>query len=134
VSHSQGNLLLANAVQLLPDIDNMYQTPQRCLGALTFASPIGSASFGLSGMIRGMEMNKDILLMLPNRNDFPRYDDDRTVLATTQIDAESNPFKKLSLRLSHGVKIHEVDWNYLTWPNSVDSVKSALRAIRHSCE
>jgi len=81
-----------------------------------------------------MEMNKDILLMLPNRNDFPRYDDDRTVLATTQIDAESNPFKKLNLRLSHGVKIHEVDWNDLTWPNSVDSVKSALRAIRHSCE
>ena len=134
VAHSQGNMILANAVHMLPDIDNMYQTPQRCLGALTFASPIGSTSFGLSGMIRGMEMNKDILLMLPNQNDFPRYDDDRTLLATSEIDGENNPFKKFSLRLSHGIKIHEVDWNYLTWQNSVDSVKSALRAIRHSCE
>lgn len=59
--------------------------------------------------------------------------DDRTTQAATELAAESNPFKKFILRYQWGVRIHEVNRNYLQYGASVSQVKTYLRELRSQC-
>ena len=135
VAHSQGNMMVANAAQLVPPLNvsaGIVAPP--CLGAVALASPIPRSRFGgLGGMIQGMIMNHDILLAIGTNNDMTHSDDDRSRQADAEIRAAPNDSTRWALALHWGVKIHEVNYNYLTYPASVDSVRLYLRTIRHTC-
>jgi len=100
---------------------------------VALASPIKRQLYGLDGMILGMHMHHDILLALGVKNDSPKTDDDRSLLADSLINAAPNDSTRQALALSWGVRIHEVNYNYLKYPASIDSVRGYLRTIRHSC-
>ena len=133
VAHSQGNLMVAQAARLVPQLDVSAGITTPCLGAVALASPISRSRFDLDGMIQGMIMHHDILLAIGADNDMTHTDDDRSFQADAEINAASNDSTKKSLAFHWGPKIHEVNYNYLTYPASIDSVRLYLRTIRHTC-
>lgn len=64
VTHSQGNMILADAQRIISNLNLQFQTLNGCTAALSFASPIDSSYFGLGSLVRGMIMQNDVLFML----------------------------------------------------------------------
>lgn len=133
VTHSQGNMILADAKHVVDYLDAQYQAPERCVAALSFASPIRSTKFAIDGRVLGMMMENDILFMVGADNDMTRTTDDRTAQATSELADETNPFKHFMKRYHWGLAIHDVNWNYLQYPASVDMVQGYLRQLRGLC-
>jgi hypothetical protein len=133
VAHSQGNMILADAKHIIRGLNLQYQTPERCIAALSLASPIPSTDFGMDGRVLGMMMENDVLWMFGAINDMTPTTDDRTAQAAIDLAAESNVFKHYVKRFQWGQRIHEVNWNYLKYARSVDMVQRYLRELRDGC-
>jgi hypothetical protein len=137
-THSQGNMLLAQAIQLSPAKEGKPLQSGFCTAELSFASPILKANYpGLdTSFMRGFTMNGDILDVLGLKTDFPKLDTDRSIAALAELGPQpitDEPSEKRSRRLEWGKQIHDVDYNYLTYPASRDSVASMLGQLDDEC-
>lgn len=138
VGHSQGNLMIAEAMPRLRQIEGHdLNVGNRCTAALTLAAPAVRADMRFDGSdayLRGYTTSGDVLLQVGLNNDFPR-------LAT----AESNEFLnyRASLlpgigfiseyhRLKLGRRIHEVR-NYLDPAINGSLTRGALTSLHDEC-
>jgi hypothetical protein len=129
VGHSQGNLLISQALSKLPSIDQLPTNvgDNGCTAVLTLASPIARSSFPNIDQhyVRGLTVDGDILLQLGLPNDFD-------VIHTPAGDSVQQMPDKAS-RFRQGLQAHFVDENYLHNPSSSARVSSELVALSDEC-
>jgi hypothetical protein len=134
VTHSQGNMMLAEAVKLYPTLLFAKKSP-RCVADVALASPIPQAKFGLaSERMHGFIMRGDILLLFGRvQNDFPRaesYVTDQTAQAlggTLPYDPLLPEHRRWAMEL------HSVDSNYLQDPKNAPGVRTLLDDLFAKC-
>jgi hypothetical protein len=143
VTHSQGNLVLAQALKALPSIEGKELQTGQCTAHISFASPVAKAFFGstpesslwATGFQRGQIMNHDVLLLLlPGHNDFgpPWGESYVTRNATAAINA-ANWLAKPLVKLQWGVKTHEVVPNYFADAANSDLTRRWLKELFVQC-
>jgi hypothetical protein len=138
VTHSQGNLLVAQALDSLPATQGAPIEAGHCTADLSLASPIVRSEFGLDAhYLRGIDMNGDVLSIIGLLNDFPHIDSDISLLATSDLArlARSSPNNTLLLNrmFQWGKRIHAVDHNYFSAHPGRDSVTSMLAQLHDEC-
>jgi len=143
VTHSQGNMVMGQALQFL----SRYDTTHKCFAVLSLASPIKHSGFDLGLMdtlhLKGLSIPGDILRFLgfPNDFDSTRYSD-TAVVAAAQISRVrsfgnfASPGAGQTLAwlygLSWGPRIHAVDQNYFQG-NVAPYARSALQQLYQQC-
>jgi hypothetical protein len=127
VGHSQGNLMIAQALELLPSTDHHpTNVGNACTAILTLASPARRALFhGIEPQyLRGLRVEGDIL-QLVSPSDFD-------VIHTP--DGDSVAALPVSLKqLKERVEAHYVDKNYLLFPPSANRVSQELTILSDEC-
>jgi hypothetical protein len=118
VTHSQGNMVYAQAVNLLPDVEGVPNNTTRCTAALSLAAPINSEEFSVNGVfLSGMTINGDMLLRIPLPNNFlPRYNSQNALNAQAAIDRTPviPGYAREFVADLWGPIIHDVDDNYFS--------------------
>lgn len=135
VTHSQGNMVAAQAMPMVLSQEQSLNTVF-CTAEMALASPVAAASFYplTSDYVDGLTINNDILFMFGAQSDgFQRADTDTSLVGADSIAAASFVRRPL-VRLKWGMRIHEVNWNYLRYPNSVGLVQAALERLYAKCE
>jgi hypothetical protein len=143
VTHSQGNMVVGQALQFL----SRYDTTQKCFGVLSLASPIKHLGFDFGLMdtlhLKGFSIPGDMLLVLGFPNDFDQtHYSDTAVVAAAQISRVrsfgnfASPAMGQTLAWLYGLKwgprIHAVDQNYFQG-NLAPYVRSTLQQLYQQC-
>jgi hypothetical protein len=127
VGHSQGNLMIAQALEVLPSIDgHATNVGNACTAILTLASPAPRALFhGIeSQYLRGLRVEGDILqLVAPS---------DFDVIHTPYGDSVAVMPEGLD-RIRQRVEAHYVDKNYLAYRPSAERVSQELTTLSDEC-
>jgi hypothetical protein len=139
LTHSQGNMLTESAIERLPDLERRPLETRYCTAQLTMASPIASPTFRFDhNYLRGFDVNGDELLVIGFPNDFTKVDTDTSIAAAGDIanlmTANKSVAEIQAARLRWGSKIHGVDYNYFTYPASVNRVQTLLSELRDQCD
>lgn len=134
ITHSQGNMIAAQAMPIVQGQEQSLNTVF-CTAEMSLASPVPAASFFplSSTYIDGVIMNNDVLLMFGAQNGFLRQDTDTSRVGADSIAAASFIRKPL-VRLKWGIRIHEVNWNYLRYPNSVALLQTSIEGLYAKCQ
>jgi hypothetical protein len=136
VTHSQGNMVLAQALQQLPAKEGRPLQSRYCTGELSLAAPINAADFGMDQhFLRGIDFNGDILGVLGLPNDFAHIDNDSSRAGAAELAslAGSLPLLRQYKQLRWGSTIHGVDYNYFTSPEGVAAVTGKLAELYDEC-
>ena len=134
VGHSQGNLLIAQALQVLPSPGydrKPLNVGNGCTAVMSLASPLGSSAFTITlepRYFRGLIVSGDVLLQLRGGlldNDFPRIH---------TRDGDAVPFQpSFVAKLQKGLDAHYVDENYLLTPSSEERLKTEMTMLSDEC-
>jgi hypothetical protein len=129
VSHSQGNMMVAQAITNLGASAQEYG---QCTADVSLASPVPKASFNLADtLLKGTTIVGDILTQLPlTQNDFTPWQTDPISNAAQQelqIDQAGSQSYYQARKFYWGIKIHNVDANYFA--GSEDMAQWLLTAI-----
>lgn len=128
VGHSQGNLLISQALSTLPSIDALPTNvgDNGCTAVLTLASPIARSSFPNIDQhyVRGLTVKGDILTESGLPNDF----DVIHTPAGDAVDGLTGWNRK-----AQAIKAHFVDENYLLYEPSAARVMNELIALSDEC-
>ena len=131
VGHSQGNLLIAQALKILPAIEpKPINVGNGCTAVLTLASPLPRASFVNvePHYVRGLTVYGDVLQLLP----LPANDFD--YIHTPVGDSAFAPtLLENYLRVAQATRAHYVDENYLLYPPSAARVARELTRLSDEC-
>lgn len=131
VGHSQGNLLIAQALGVLPTIEpKPINVGNGCTAVLTLASPLPRASFVNvePHYVRGLTVYGDVLQLLP----LPANDFD--YIHTPVGDSAFAPtLLENYLRVAQATRAHYVDENYLLYPPSAARVARELTILSDEC-
>lgn len=136
VTHSQGNMVFAQAIQQLPAKEGRPLQSQYCTAELSLAAPIYAADFGMNAsFLRGIDVNGDILEVVGLPNDFPHIDNDTSRAAAADLATliGSLPVFRQYKQLQWGTKIHGVDYNYFGSREGVAAVKKNLGELYDEC-
>ena len=140
VAHSQGNLVVNRALQLVTTPHPLNAPPSRCVALLSLASPLHPDNFVLdSAYRRHLTVKHDILrqffmdhpadeLETPLSREF-----DEMLPRLQQEELEMGPGWVEDHRRQWGVKVHNSVENYLTPPTSMDAVRQRLTQLRSKC-
>jgi hypothetical protein len=133
LSHSQGNMLVAQALQELPAREGHALQRGMCTAQLTMASPIPRANIPLDQYhLKGFTIRNDILLQLGLPNDFPRYETD-TSLALDSALAKVSADDRVKTLMKFGTRIHDVNYSYFTYPANKDHISKMLDTLSDEC-
>ena len=136
VMHSQGNLIVQQALMLLARRGSYAQARDTtCIGAVALASPT-SESWPVSARhLHGLSVEGDAILML-GRNDFPRV---RTPMSDSASRATTGSVRARILGLASaagirwGIRLHSAVESYLT-PEPIRSrIKEAIVSSYRGC-
>lgn len=113
-------MLFAQAATRIPSLDGAPLQASACTAAMSMAAPINQENFNIDqNHLRGLTIKNDILLQIPPvglPNNFPTYPDrwtnETSDLADVAI-AAAFPFTTKIVQAKWGLKIHDVDNNYL---------------------
>lgn len=131
VGHSQGNLLIAQALKVLPTIEpKPINVGNGCTAVFTLASPLPRASFVNvePHYVRGLTVYGDVLQLLP----LPANDFD--YIHTPVGDSAFAPtLLENYVRAAQATRAHYVDENYLLYPPSAARVGQELTLLSDEC-
>jgi len=134
VPHSQANLLFSQAAPLVPNYDGVPLQNGACTAAASLASPIEREHFNIAqGLLVGMTINRDILLVMGLPNNFTRMTTARTDSATRELATITKAGQYLLAEKKWGWKIHGVDENYLAGAEVTDLLTSGLQYLYDTC-
>ena len=135
VTHSQGNLILAQALQQIEALEQRPLQQGPCTAHASLASPVEKSRFNprLTSFQRGMIMNNDILLVLGAKNDFSRGNSAVSRQAQAAIDS-TNVLLKLIPKVTWGFKAHEVMPNYFREPENHQTLTGWLTDLHTACQ
>jgi hypothetical protein len=135
VPHSQGNMMVQEAVNLLAT-RSLYNPPRdsTCLGVVSLAAPLSSHWPVSSKHLKGLAVEGDLILSLKT-NDFPRSRTPLSDSATRDIKkwSEINPLIAAYKRVIWGLRLHSLIEGYLH-PSALRSqFESAIVHTYGSC-
>ena len=138
ITHSQGNMVFAEALTLIPGYDFSALNRTRCTADLSLAAPINRADFGAlasdGNRLRGIDINGDILMVLTLPNDFTPYEDDANSRAAGKAVAAARwPSTKWWTSVSWGQQIHKVMLNYFEGDVWNNQTQNQLQALHDFC-
>jgi hypothetical protein len=140
VAHSQGNLIVNRALQLVTTPQPLNAPPSRCVALLSLASPLHPDNFVLdSAYRRHLTVKHDILrqffmdhpadeLETPLSREF-----DEMLPRLQQEELTQGPGWVEDHRRQWGVKVHNATENYFKPPASIDAVRQRLTELRSRC-
>jgi hypothetical protein len=134
VSHSQGNMIAAQAVQELPSLDgHPVQQATRCVASLALASPIVRDYMALDSEHKdGFVIEGDIILQLkPFGYDILPTAKSATLAAA--IAQTRDPVLKTALILGAGLELHRIDNTYLALPEARAAILGRLTELHREC-
>jgi hypothetical protein len=113
VTHSQGNMVYADATTVLPSLEGGPVNTTSCTAGMSLASPINKSSFSVSGIfLDGMDINGDILTLIPLPNDFTPWLNSQAALDGQAAEAAAPVWLRPIIQDFWGPRIHDVDRNY----------------------
>jgi hypothetical protein len=137
IPHSQGNMIVSQAVR---DLKNQGYALEEghCTAILSLASPITKDLFFTdSTYLRGMTMDGDLLQVLAPiigtySNFMPRYPSTKSAEADASISSVPSILQPL-WRVWWGVKLHDVDDNYVTDANNSPIMTQFMKQLNNAC-
>jgi len=136
VPHSQGNMMVQQAVQLLRQT-HRYDPPHdsTCIGAVSLAAPLSTNWPITPPHLAGIVVDGDIILALQG-NHFPTTHTATSDSATADIKRWNRigaPLIAAIKRITWGIKLHNVVNSYLDNPTTQPIIQSSLATSLASC-
>lgn len=139
VGHSQGNLMIQEALGELPD--------KSCVRSLSIAGPLGKSSWQtemsddqFDGLVVAGERTQDIILYL-GKNDFKKVSTDITRLADERVVNLENQDLSVALggytevdAMLEGVLLHSMGESYLAGVESRDEIRQSITGLYESMD
>lgn len=148
VAHSQGNLMMQQAVTLLR-ARGLYNARRDslCIGVVSIAAPTSSNWIIPGALLVGIQVSGDLLSLLTQRNRFPSvstpYADSTAALiaeiqkeiaaAHTRADRQALTDMLAVLRFSNGVRLHSMDETYLGEQPARDAITGGVTYLHRQC-
>lgn len=139
IPHSQGNLIVSNALGRVPSYQGAGLQENHCTAVVPLAPPVVKAAYAIDDQhLRGHTNYGDILdqILLDGGTTLSGWD--KVVVANSQLlqDLESQPswlhLKPLEKAI-WGLRIHAIDVNYLNDPIGWNRTVSDMTLMYHAC-
>lgn len=137
VAHSQGNMVVEQALRAVHDSIPLDSKPQYCTALLSLATPLAPSSFILLPRYRRhLTVEYDILRQLGMEFGItelrtPDSEEARSVLAT--INPLLKPKAYLATKLAWGEQVHGAKSNYFEPDSSQSQIKKYLEELQNEC-
>jgi hypothetical protein len=137
VAHSQGNLIVAEALPMVAEFESYPLQTTRCTAVLALAAPLARSQYNNVGLedkyLEGWIAHGDIIWML-GLNGFDEYSTLQSVKGTVAV-TQASLLMKPFVEMGWGVKIHSMNASYVPKDQVIDSdhTRHRLQRLYNTC-